>query len=146
MYAFATLDGNSFEIKPFDLAVDIDGEGYRNFIQLKAKNPSLKAWIAIGGWEDSHVSDKYSQLVSSQENISKFAQSVISFLRTHGFDGLDIDWEFPMSEGDKQGLADLLYYMRGLFNAFGYNISVAMSVNTTIIDLGIQYLLVLHFQ
>lgn len=140
VYAFTTLDGKTFQMKPFDPAVDIDGEGYAKFVQMKARNPNIKTWVAIGGWSDSHESDKYSQLVSSDENINKFVQSAYSFLKTYGFDGLDIDWEFPMSDSDKQGLSHLLYYMSGVFHAFGYNISIAMSVNTTIIDLGILLL------
>ncbi|WP_256760863.1 glycosyl hydrolase family 18 protein [Cohnella sp. WQ 127256] len=70
-----------------------------NFKQLKAlktANPSLKTLISVGGWT---WSGQFSDVALSNSSRKKFADSAVQFMRDNGFDGIDLDWEYPVSGG-----------------------------------------------
>lgn len=63
---------------------------YRRIEHLRDVNHNMKALISIGGWNEG--SDKYSQMASSPDSRKKFVNSVVKFIQTYKFDGLDVDW------------------------------------------------------
>lgn len=67
-------------------------EFYTKVIAYKSKG--IKVLIAIGGWNDS-LGDKYSRLVNNPEARARFITNVVQFIQKWGFDGLDLDWEYP---------------------------------------------------
>jgi GH18 family chitinase len=72
---------------------------------LKKSQPSLRVNIAIGGWTFNNpgpTASVFSDLVRSEANQKKFFRSLISFMSTYGFDGVDIDWEYPVAD-DRNG-------------------------------------------
>ncbi|XP_013783368.1 probable chitinase 10 [Limulus polyphemus] len=95
IYAFATLDSSSLTLGVCDSWADIDNNFYKRVVQLKNKNPQLRVLLALGGWNDSGA-DKYSRLVSSPKSRRNFIQHVVPFLKKYNFDGLDLDWEYPV--------------------------------------------------
>ena len=56
-------------------------------------HPHRQVLLAIGGW--NHGAKPFTDLVASGVAMQRFAQETTSFLRRFGFDGLDIDWEYP---------------------------------------------------
>jgi len=73
-----------------------DPQLYSRFTALKNVNPGLQTWISIGGWSmndpDQPTAATFSNLAGSTDAQSKFFTSVLSFLETYGFDGVDLDW------------------------------------------------------
>lgn len=118
-YAFAniTLDNK--------VVMDNATNDLRNFTalrNLKSKNPSLKLLISIGGWTGSKY---FSNVALTQESRETFANSCVNFIVTHGFDGIDLDWEYPVSGGaagnikrpeDKQNFTLLIQTIRQKLN------------------------------
>lgn len=125
IYAFANLNGNAIGVN--DQWADIGAGGYSQFVGLKSQNSKLKAMIAIGG----ATSAGFSSLVSSTSNINTFVSSVVAFLNQYNFDGLDIDWEYPIGAADKVGFSNLLTALR---QAFGtkYLLSAAVGAVPTL--------------
>ncbi|KAL4909586.1 hypothetical protein BDW74DRAFT_174788 [Aspergillus multicolor] len=94
-YAFATIDPESFEVK---LASSTEADLVRRLAGLKAQDPDLKVFVAIGGWaynDPGPTRTTFSDLAASQDAQKKFFKSLISFLSTYNLDGVDIDWEYP---------------------------------------------------
>lgn len=97
IYTFAGLDAETSSIKSLDPWMDLTDDhglaGFKKATDLKYAYPHLKVTIAIGGWNEG--SKKYSAMARDPEKRKLFAQSVVSFLQEHNFDGLDLDWEYP---------------------------------------------------
>ncbi len=73
-----------------------------NFKQLpilRTRNPNLQIVMSIGGWENSaHFSD----VALTEDARARFIRSCITFMQQYDFDGLEIDWRYPV-EGGKEG-------------------------------------------
>ncbi|HTA88385.1 MAG TPA: glycoside hydrolase family 18 protein [Polyangiaceae bacterium] len=61
--------------------------------RLKSAHPLLKALISVGGW----AAEGFSDAALTSESRERFANSAVEFMLRHGFDGVDLDWEYPCS-------------------------------------------------
>ncbi|MCB9365809.1 MAG: glycoside hydrolase family 18 protein [Calditrichaeota bacterium] len=71
-----------------------------NFHQLrilKEQHPTLKTLISVGGWS---WSDYFSDVALNDASRELFAASCAEFIVLHGFDGVDLDWEYPDGGGE----------------------------------------------
>ncbi|KAF5591120.1 hypothetical protein FPCIR_6195 [Fusarium pseudocircinatum] len=97
-FAFGTINPNTFSIEANDRE---DTNLYERLMLLKKKDKNLKIYLAIGGWtfnDPGPTAKIFSDLAASPARQKSFFQSVMSFMATHKFDGLDLDWEYPVAE------------------------------------------------
>lgn len=102
-YAFLLPDPTTYKLNvtPFDQTKIPDFMG-----AIRAKNPPVKTLVSIGGGGNDPT--LFSKIVSSRATRQTFIDSTIEIARQYGFDGVDLDWEFPATAEDMSNLA-LLY-------------------------------------
>jgi len=134
-YAFAKIENGKIAIidkwaaiqKPFgDDTWDTPIKGhFGQLIKYKKQYPNVKTLISVGGWTESKY---FSDVALTEESRSLFADSCVEFIRTYQFDGVDIDWEYPVSGGmsgnikrpeDKKNFTLLLKCLREKLDAAG---------------------------
>ncbi|XP_067387583.1 chitotriosidase-1-like [Emydura macquarii macquarii] len=107
IYAFAGMSNNEITTVEWD-----DVTLYEAFTGLKARNQNLKTLLSIGG--SSMGTDSFSLMASSADNRRTFVRSVVQFLQTHEFDGLDVAWIYP-GRKDKKHFTSLIQELAKAF-------------------------------
>ncbi|KAI4189421.1 MAG: hypothetical protein L6R41_001472 [Letrouitia leprolyta] len=113
------------------------GSLLESFTNLKEKNRRLQTWISVGGWSfndpgnNPDTRSAFSDMASSATNRGKFITSLMAFMRNHGFDGADIDWEYPAADdrgGKDADTANYVSLVKEMKASFGrkYGLSVTL--------------------
>jgi len=137
VYSFAGLSPSN-QITALDPWNDLpSGKGaYTRFTGLTKTNPNLKTLLSIGGYNEG--STKYSNMAASADTRKTFIDSVVPYLKQYGFNGLDLDWEYPAQRGgrpeDKDNFALLVQELRAEFDKNGLLLTAAIGAGTPIID------------
>src|SRR5258706_12732851 len=89
---------------------------------MKREHPQMKMMASVGGWTGS---GPFSNMASTPASRAAFIDASLAFLRRTGFDGIDLDWEYPTEIGvscdpgvtcerpeDKRNLVALVREMR----------------------------------
>lgn len=132
LYAFANINADDGTVFLTDAWADeqirsgepdVDGRPlYGNlgrFLSLKREHRHLKLLLSIGGWS---YSGNF-RAVSDSSKRARFIESSIGLLKDYGFDGLDVDWEYPESSSDAQTYVELLRGLRHALDEYAQRVS-----------------------
>ena len=104
---------------------------YPQVMDLKKQNPNLRNLLSIGGWSfndpndpngmGQHTCRLFSEMVATESNRTQFIESAIAYANKYGFNGIDIDWEYPgdLTRGGRaEDLANFLQFLKEAYPAF----------------------------
>ncbi|KAK5624758.1 hypothetical protein RRF57_000476 [Xylaria bambusicola] len=143
LYAFADITPNGTIISA-DPVVDLDQKypddnhwekghnAYGAVKQLyihKKWNRQLKVLLSVGGGQYSH---KFAAATSTEMRRQTFAKSAVKLVTDWGFDGIDIDWEYPTNEVEKERLVKLVAACRAAFDRYSFHNHVAYRFLVTV--------------
>lgn len=137
IYAFAEPDDDDLCATPTLEQLKIFAE----LRQMRARHPRMRLLVSIGGWG---AAPQYSDVALTDTSRAAFSRSCIQQLIVQqGFDGLDLDWEFPVRGGlnkarpqDRADATALVHELRRQLDALGrkdhrhYLLTAAMPAGT----------------
>ncbi len=100
-----------------------------------AHRHGVKVVLSIGGWGDS---DNFPEVASYETTRIRFAHSCVEQIRTYGFDGIDIDWEYPGyadhkgTPGDKKNFTRLLRVVRDSLFEYGNHVGKSYTLTAAL--------------
>ena len=90
--------------------------------------------ISVGGWNNS-FEGVFEAATATDEGVDKLANSMVAFMLEWGFDGVDVDWEYPDTAAEKAQFTKLMQSLRSKLDAQGkkddkyYQLSAAVTTN-----------------
>ncbi|TGJ84836.1 hypothetical protein E0Z10_g3925 [Xylaria hypoxylon] len=95
----------------------------------KKWNRQLKVLLSVGGGD---YSPKFAAATSTEMRRQTFAKSAVKLVTDWGFDGIDIDWEYPTNEAERDSLVKLVAACRVAFDRYSFHNHLAYRFLVTV--------------
>ncbi|KAK8091452.1 hypothetical protein PG997_001813 [Apiospora hydei] len=144
--AFAYIKPDTYEVYP------MEGTGediFRDIVDIKRNAPGLKVYASIGGWtfsDNGTITDADSSAThrpcgerwqAAPQERQKFINQLVNFMSNFGFDGVDLDWEYPGApdrggqDRDVDNFTSLIRDIREWFTAQSNGWGLSLTIPTS---------------
>jgi len=116
---------------------DVDLPNMAALTTLRGRNPRLLILLSIGGWSGSEF---FSDVAESDSARKRLSASCVAMVQKYSLDGLDIDWEYPVTGGkptdhkrasDKDNFVFLLKQIRADLDAVSRARNLLLTIAST---------------
>lgn len=110
------------------------GPGLMRELDQRTEVAGVTNILSIGGWNNSEEG-AFEAATATDAGIEKLADSILSYMLTWKFDGVDIDWEYPDTDAEKAQFTKLIQAVRSRLDEQGkkddryYQLSAAVTAN-----------------
>ncbi|RKP29604.1 glycoside hydrolase [Metschnikowia bicuspidata] len=108
----------------FQLPIEDATGAVAALMALKYQRPALKVVLAIGGWGSS---PEFRAVAKDPAKLRTFVSSTTEKVRRLGFDGVDIDWEYPETAKEADQLVSMLRQLRAALDAVDPKLSLSVA-------------------
>nr|AIT18914.1 chitinase [Hirsutella thompsonii] len=144
LYAFANVRSDSGEVHLTDTWSDTDihweGDSWndsgtnlygclKQLNLLKKRNRNLKVLLSVGGWT---YSSNFKNPASTPQGRDLFAKSCVELVKNLGFDGIDVDWEYPQNSEEAGHFVQLLSAVRNELDAYTQRLGNCQRLELTV--------------
>lgn len=110
------------------------GPGLIKELNERTEAAGVRHIISVGGWNNSEEG-VFEAATATQEGTEKLASSMVAYMLKWDFDGIDIDWEYPDTDAEKESFTNLVQLVRAKLDDEGkkddkyYSLSAAVTTN-----------------
>ncbi len=128
-YSNVSVIAHAFIVPGQDGSIGLEsGATWQNFLYPElialAHSNGVRVVVSAGGWGNS---SGFSSIAANGDARAKFAGNLKEFCLQNGYDGVDIDWEYPKSS-DRNNLVQMIRQIRDSLSSTGKNFSVSLAV------------------
>ncbi len=109
-----------------DGTLSVDPSFLEPALIAKAHAAGVKVLVSVGG-SDAGQGTAFELVSASAAYRSNFANNLYNFCKTNGYDGVDIDYEFPLTTTDESNLTLMMQAIRAVLPSPTWLISMATS-------------------
>ena len=94
----------------------------------QAHSHNVKVLLAVGGWsyQDQILEDTFAAATSTAAKRAALESDILSLCEEYGFDGVDIDWEYPRTSGTHRQYEALMLSLREKLDRKGLLLTTAV--------------------